>query len=258
MNMKQRSAGCLERPRLRSSQLAALGSQALAGSEDDNGIGEGARSADGAAAARPPDRGERDPGRSRARRRCGCRSTRARRTARRSGTCSSTPPTPGIAHDLGVNYAPKLSNIAHRLTRSAVQTVTLDSPTPDAEQVRAGRRRLPGRAGLQPDPDRRAGPERLPAGRSSSPARSPAPGYSPFIRIDGLADRVQRADRRHRRRPVRRRAPHEHRRPCARHPHRRAVGSGPVRGVVGGPAVRQGLRRRRADRLHLAPTPVSR
>jgi hypothetical protein len=36
----------------------------------------------------------------------------------------------GIAHDLGVNYAPKLSNIAIG-NPDAVQTVTLDSPSPD-------------------------------------------------------------------------------------------------------------------------------
>src|SRR6267142_3574339 len=36
----------------------------------------------------------------------------------------------GIAHDLGVNYAPKLGNIAIG-NPDAVQTVTLDSPSPD-------------------------------------------------------------------------------------------------------------------------------
>src|SRR5437870_1505024 len=36
----------------------------------------------------------------------------------------------GIAHDLGVNYAPKLGNIAIG-DPEAVRTVTLDSPTPD-------------------------------------------------------------------------------------------------------------------------------
>src|SRR5438445_409380 len=36
----------------------------------------------------------------------------------------------GIAHDLGVNYAPKLGNIAIG-DPEAVQTVTLDSPSPD-------------------------------------------------------------------------------------------------------------------------------
>src|SRR5207245_8068826 len=34
----------------------------------------------------------------------------------------------GLAHDLGVNYAPKLANIAIS-DPAAVQTVTLDSPT---------------------------------------------------------------------------------------------------------------------------------
>src|ERR1700741_3741105 len=36
----------------------------------------------------------------------------------------------GLAHDLGVNYAPKLANIAIN-DPEAVQTVTLESPTPD-------------------------------------------------------------------------------------------------------------------------------
>jgi hypothetical protein len=36
---------------------------------------------------------------------------------------------PGLAHDLGVNYAPKLANIAIS-DPAAVQTVTLGSPTP--------------------------------------------------------------------------------------------------------------------------------
>src|SRR5258706_10127173 len=36
----------------------------------------------------------------------------------------------GIAHDLGVNYAPKLGNLAIG-NPDAVQTVTLDSPSPD-------------------------------------------------------------------------------------------------------------------------------
>src|SRR5690349_7601819 len=38
---------------------------------------------------------------------------------------------PGLAHDLGVNYAPKLANIAIG-DRAAVQTVTLTGPTPQA------------------------------------------------------------------------------------------------------------------------------
>src|SRR5512147_643050 len=38
---------------------------------------------------------------------------------------------PGIAHDLGVNYAPKLGNLAIGCPE-CVQTVTLDAPTPQA------------------------------------------------------------------------------------------------------------------------------
>ena len=56
----------------------------------------------------------------------------------------------GLAHDLGVNYAPKLANIAIS-DPTAVQTVTLDSPTPAPEPVWAGARAFPGRPGLQPD-----------------------------------------------------------------------------------------------------------
>ena len=39
----------------------------------------------------------------------------------------------GLAHDLGVNYAPKLANIAVS-DPEAVQTVTLDSPSPEANK----------------------------------------------------------------------------------------------------------------------------
>ncbi len=121
---------------------------------------------------------------------------------------------------------------------------------PRPEQVRAGGRRLPGCAGLQPDPDREPGPTGFPLA-NFQPGAVAGPGYSPFIRIAGSDDRLQRADRRHRRRAVRRRPPHEHRRPRARRPHRRPRSPGPVRGVLGRPAVREGLRRRPADRLHL-------
>ena len=44
----------------------------------------------------------------------------------------------GLAHDLGVNYAPKLANIAIS-DPAAVQTVTLGSPTP--QENPSGRRR---------------------------------------------------------------------------------------------------------------------
>ena len=103
---------------------------------------------------------------------------------------------PGIAHDLGVNYAPKLGNLAIG-DPAAVQTVTLESPTPGAEHVRPGGRRLPGCAGLQPDADRRAGPDRLPVGELPARRRR-RPGVQPVHSHRRVDDRLQRADRRHR------------------------------------------------------------
>ena len=125
------------------------------------------------------------------------------------------------------------------------------------EPVRPGGRRLPGRTGLQPDPDRRAWAGRLPA-RQPPARRGRRAGLQPVHPDRRLGRRLQRADRRHRRRPVRRRPPHQHRRPGARRPHRPRLAARPVPGIVGRHALRQGLRRRPADRLHLAPTPASR
>ena len=79
----------------------------------------------------------------------------------------------GIAHDLGVNYAPKLGNIAIGCP-DCVQTVTLDAPTPDQNKFGQARRQLPGRARTSARP---GSPSPGPAAsrwRSSSPARWPA------------------------------------------------------------------------------------
>ena len=78
-----------------------------------------------------------------------------------------------------------------------------------AEQVRTGARQLQGCAGLQPDPDRRARADRLPAGEV--PARRCRRSRVQPVHPDrGLADGIQRPDRRNRRWAVRRRPPHEH------------------------------------------------
>ena len=89
----------------------------------------------------------------------------------------------GLAHDLGVNYAPKLSNLAQRLRRLRAERQARE-PLPDRQQVRAGRRRLRRRPGLQPEPRRRAGPNGFPL-KSFQPGAVAGPGYSPFIRIEG-------------------------------------------------------------------------
>ena len=89
----------------------------------------------------------------------------------------------GLAHDLGVNYAPKLANIAIS-DPAAVQTVTLGSPTPQQNPFGPAAGALRRRAGLQPHPDRDTRAERVPAGQV--PARlGGRPGYSPFIKIAG-------------------------------------------------------------------------
>ena len=93
----------------------------------------------------------------------------------------------GIAHDLGVNYAPKLGNIGIGCPE-CVQTVTLDSPTPDAEQVRAGGRRTSRARRTSARPAIAEPGPTASRWRSFQPGAVAGPGYSPFIRIAGLAD----------------------------------------------------------------------
>ena len=69
----------------------------------------------------------------------------------------------GLANDLGVNFAPKLANIAIS-DPAAVQTVTLDSPTPEQNRFGPAVVNFAG-AGLQPHPDRDTGAEWVPAGQ---------------------------------------------------------------------------------------------
>ncbi len=155
---------------------------------------------------------------------------------------------PGIAHDLGVNYAPKLGNLGIGCP-DCVQTVTLDSPTPDQNRFGQAVVHFQGAPDFSPTRIAEPGPDGFPLA-NFQPGAVAGPGLQPVHPDRRLADGLQRADRRHRRRPLRRRPSHEHRRPGARRPHRGTVGARPVRGVVGRPAVRQGLRRRPADRLH--------
>src|SRR6266480_5189613 len=89
----------------------------------------------------------------------------------------------GIAHDLGINYAPKLSNLAIG-DPEAVQTVTLDSPTPDQNKFGQAIVNFQGAPDFSPTRIAEPGPTGFPLA-NFQPGAVAGPGYSPFIRIAG-------------------------------------------------------------------------
>src|SRR6266700_1122121 len=89
----------------------------------------------------------------------------------------------GIAHDLGVNYAPKLSNLAIG-NPEAVQTVTLDSPSPDQNKFGQALVHFQGAPDFSPTRIAEPGPTGFPLA-NFQPGAVAGPGYSPFIRIAG-------------------------------------------------------------------------
>jgi hypothetical protein len=89
----------------------------------------------------------------------------------------------GLARDLGVNYAPKLANIGIG-DPAAVQTVTLDSPTPDQNRFGQAVVHFQGAPDFSPTRTAVAGPTGFPL-KSFSPGAIAGPGYSPLIKIDG-------------------------------------------------------------------------
>jgi hypothetical protein len=89
----------------------------------------------------------------------------------------------GIAHDLGVNYAPKLGNLAIG-NPDAVQTVTLDSPTPDENRFGQATVNFEGAPDFSPTRIAEPGPNGFPLA-NFEPGAVARPGYSPFIRIAG-------------------------------------------------------------------------
>jgi hypothetical protein len=89
----------------------------------------------------------------------------------------------GIAHDLGVNYAPKLSNIGIGCP-DCVQTVTLDSPTPDQNRFGQAIVNFQGAPDFSPTRIAEPGPDGFPLAKFQ-PGAMAEHGYSPFIRIDG-------------------------------------------------------------------------
>ena len=89
----------------------------------------------------------------------------------------------GIAHDLGVNFAPKLGNLAIG-NPEAVQTVTLDSPSPDQNRFGQAVVNFQGAPDFSPTRIAEPGLNGFPLARFQ-PGAVAGPGYSPFIRIAG-------------------------------------------------------------------------
>jgi len=90
---------------------------------------------------------------------------------------------PGAAHDLGVNYAPKLANIAIS-DPAAVQTVTLENPTPQANPFGPATIDFAGAPDFSPTRIATPGPDGFPLAKFQ-PGAVAGPGYSPFIKIKG-------------------------------------------------------------------------
>jgi hypothetical protein len=89
----------------------------------------------------------------------------------------------GIAHDLGVNYAPKLGNLAIGCP-DCVQTVTLDSPSPDQNKFGQALVNFQGAPDFSPTRIATPGPGGFPLAKFQ-PGAVGGNGYSPFIRIAG-------------------------------------------------------------------------
>ena len=89
----------------------------------------------------------------------------------------------GLAHDLGVNYAPKLADIGIGCP-GCVQTVTLENPTVAQNPFGPGVIDFAGVPDFSPTRTLVPGPDGFPPA-SFSPGAMGGPGYSPFIRIAG-------------------------------------------------------------------------
>jgi hypothetical protein len=91
----------------------------------------------------------------------------------------------GVADDLGVNYAPKLLNMAISCPE-CVQTVTEENPTPENNHFGPAVIHFAGAPDFEPERIAEPGPTGFPLKRFQPGAEAP-PGdpYSPFIRIAG-------------------------------------------------------------------------
>jgi hypothetical protein len=89
----------------------------------------------------------------------------------------------GLAHDLGINFAPKLSNLSINCP-ACVQTVTLESPTPAQNRFGPAVVDFAGVPDFSPTRIATPGPNGFPLA-AFQPGAVAGPGYSPFIRIQG-------------------------------------------------------------------------
>jgi len=89
----------------------------------------------------------------------------------------------GLAADLGINYAPKLANLAIGCPE-CVQTVTLDSPSPAANKFGQAIVHFEGAPDFSPTRVATPGPDGFPLA-DFQPGAVAGPGYTPFIRIAG-------------------------------------------------------------------------
>jgi hypothetical protein len=89
----------------------------------------------------------------------------------------------GLAHDLGLNFAPKLANIGIGCP-ACVQTVTLESPSPEQNRFGQAVVHFQGAPDFSPERIAEPGPSGFPLKRFQ-PGAVAGPGYSPFIKIAG-------------------------------------------------------------------------
>jgi hypothetical protein len=89
----------------------------------------------------------------------------------------------GLAHDLGVNYAPKLANIGIGCS-ACVQTVTIDNPTPAQNPFGPALVHFQGAPDFSPTRVAVPGPNGFPLAQFQ-PGAVAGKGYSPFIQIAG-------------------------------------------------------------------------
>src|SRR6266852_1412552 len=91
----------------------------------------------------------------------------------------------GLAKNSGLNYAPKLANIANGCP-DCVQTVTQEQPTADQNKFGQAVIHYQGEPDFSPTRTLVPGPSGFPPA-SFSPGAVAGKGYSPFIRIDGTS-----------------------------------------------------------------------